>query len=88
MSRDGSSLAVVFGISMLIAAPDYLQFGWLRVKLALVGALIGYHLWCRNLMSALRDGRNTHSQRWYRLFNEAPALLLIAIVILAAVKPW
>jgi putative membrane protein len=39
-------------------------------------------------MSALRDGRNTHSQRWYRLFNEAPALLLMAIVILAAVKPW
>src|SRR5437879_1894706 len=64
----GATLAVVFGISMLIAAPDYLQFGWLRVKLALVGALIGYHIWCRNLMSALRDGRNTYSQRWYRLF--------------------
>jgi hypothetical protein len=27
-------------------------------------------------------------QRWYRVFNEAPALLLIAIVILAVVKPW
>jgi putative membrane protein len=39
-------------------------------------------------MTALREGRNTHSQRWYRLFNEAPALLLIAIVILAAVKPF
>jgi putative membrane protein len=39
-------------------------------------------------MSALRDGRNAHSQRWFRLFNEAPALLLIAIVILAVVKPW
>jgi putative membrane protein len=39
-------------------------------------------------MTALQAGRNTHSQRWYRLFNEVPALLLIAIVILAVVKPF
>ena len=84
----GATIAIVFGISMIVAAPTYLQFGWLHVKLALVGALIGYHIWCRILMTALRDGRNTHSQRWYRLFNEVPALLLIAIVILAVVKPW
>ncbi len=37
--------------------------------------------------AALRDDRNTHSERWYRLFNEVPGLLLIAIVILAVVKP-
>ena len=83
----GATLAIVFGISMLVAAPGYLQLGWLRLKLPLVGVLIGYHLWCRSLMWALRAGRNTHSQRWYRLFNEFPMLLLIAIVILAVVKP-
>ena len=84
----GATLAVVFGVSMIIAAPGYLHFGWLHVKLTLVAALIGYHIWCRGLMTALREGRNTHSQRWYRLFNEVPALLLIGIVILAAVKPF
>jgi protoporphyrinogen IX oxidase len=84
----GASLAVVFGVAMLAAAPAYLHFGWLHVKLALVALLIGYHIWCRILMTALREGRNTHSQRWYRLFNEAPALLLVAIVLLAVVKPW
>jgi putative membrane protein len=84
----GATLAVVFGISMLVVAPGYLQFNWIRMKVPLVGVLIGYHLWCHELMSALRDGRNAHSQRWFRLFNEAPALLLIAIVILAVVKPW
>ena len=40
------------------------------------------------LMIALREGKNRHSERWYRLFNEAPALLLIAIVVLAVVKPF
>jgi protoporphyrinogen IX oxidase len=84
----GASLAVAFGLSMIVAAPGYLHFGWLHVKLTLVAALIGYHLWCRTLMTALQAGRNTHSQRWYRLFNEVPALLLIAIVILAVVKPF
>jgi protoporphyrinogen IX oxidase len=84
----GAVLAVLFGISMLVAAPGYLQMGWLHVKLALVALLIAYHLWCRHLMVALREGRNRRSERWFRLFNEAPALLLIAIVILAVVKPF
>ena len=84
----GASLAVAFGLAMIVSAPGYLHFGWLHVKLTLVAALIGYHIWCRALMKALQAGRNTHSQRWYRLFNEVPALLLIAIVILAVVKPF
>ena len=39
-------------------------------------------------MVAFREGRNQHTQRFYRMFNEAPALLLIAIVILVVVKPF
>ena len=84
----GGTLAVVFGIAMIVAAPAYLRFGWLHVKLTLVLALIAYHLWCRSLMVAFREGRNKHSERWFRMFNEAPALLLVAIVILAVVKPF
>ena len=82
----GALGAVLFGIAMILAAPGYLALGWLRVKLALVAALIGYHLWCYGLMRELASGRG-RSQRWYRLFNEVPGLLLIAIVILAVVKP-
>jgi protoporphyrinogen IX oxidase len=84
----GGTLAALFGVSMIVAAPSYLAFGWLHVKLALVALLIGYHVWCYRLMLVLRTGKNRHSERWYRLFNEAPALLLIAIVVLAVVKPF
>ena len=83
----GAVLAVLLGIAMIGAAPAYLGLGWLRAKLLLVGALVGYHAWCYQLLLALRGGHNTHSQRWLRLFNEVPALLLIAIVVLAVVKP-
>ncbi len=84
----GGTLAFCFGLSMIAAAPAYLQFGWLHAKLTLVVLLIAYHVWCRQLMTMLQEGRNTHSQRWYRIFNEIPSILLIAIVILAVVKPF
>jgi putative membrane protein len=84
----GAALAILFGISMLVAQPTYLTLGWLRTKLVLVVLLIGYHHYCRALMRAFAEGRNTKSQKWLRMFNEAPALFLIAIVILAVVKPF
>lgn len=84
----GATLSALFGISMLIAAPSLLALGWIHAKLTLVAALIVYHLWCYRLMVAIRKGSNTHSQRWFRWFNELPSILLIAIVVLAVVKPF
>jgi len=80
-------LAAGFGIAMVAVAPEYLLFKWLHAKLVLVALLVGYHMWCYRLMVTLRNGRIKHSQRWYRLFNEVPALLLIGIAVLAVVKP-
>ncbi len=84
----GASLALLFGVSMVSVAPSLLDFGWLRAKLLLVLALIGYHVWCYRLMADLRAGRNQRSSTWYRIFNEVPSVLLIAIVVLAVVKPF
>ena len=84
----GASLTLLFGLSMVIAAPSLLAFGWLRVKLLLVLTLIAYHVWCYRLMIDLRLGRKRRSSTWYRVFNEVPSVLLIAIVVLAVVKPF
>jgi putative membrane protein len=62
--------------------------GWLHAKLALVAVLVVYHLWCGRLLAAFRDGRNRRSHVWYRWFNEAPVLVLVAVVILVVVKPF
>jgi putative membrane protein len=62
--------------------------GWLYLKLALVGVLIGYHLWCGRLLADFKHGRNRRSHVWYRWFNELPVLALFAIVILVVVKPF
>ena len=84
----GASLSIVFGLSMLIVFPAYGQMHWLQIKLLFVALLIAYHVYCRKLMRDLAAQRNTRSSKWLRIFNEAPALLLIAIVILAVVKPF
>jgi protoporphyrinogen IX oxidase len=83
----GALCAVLFGVAMLVGNPAYLAMGWLRAKLLLVALLVVYHGACYRLMLQLRAGDNRHSQRWYRWFNEIPALLLLAIVLLAVVKP-
>ena len=61
---------------------------WLHVKLALVFLVIAYHGACFALVQQFAADRNGRSERWYRVFNEIPALLLIGIVILAVVKPF
>lgn len=86
----GAVLTAVFGIWMLgdYAWTAYRSSGWLHVKLALVGALIAYHLYCLHIVREFRAGTARHSHVFYRWINEIPALLLIAIVLLAVVKPF
>jgi putative membrane protein len=60
---------------------------WLNVKLLFVALVIAYHAYCYKLMWDFAAQRNTRSSKWFRGFNELPSLLLIAIVILAVVKP-
>jgi putative membrane protein len=83
----GACATLAFGLAMLVAAPVYLAMGWLHIKLMLVGLLIIYHLYCYKFTRAFAQDRNVRTSRWYRMFNELPSLLLIAIVVLAVVKP-
>jgi putative membrane protein len=83
----GAVLAAGFGVAMLASFPDYLLMRWLHLKLALVLVLIGYHGACFALLQQFAADRNSHTGRWFRIFNEVPALLLIGIVLLVVLKP-
>lgn len=86
MMTIGGALAIAFGIAIVAVAPAYLQFGWLHAKLGLVLLLVIYHLWCLRLMRGLGAGKVQHSNAWYRLFNEVPTVLLIAIVLIVTLN--
>jgi putative membrane protein len=80
-------LAVLFGVWLWLAwFRD--AGGWLHAKLALVAALVVYHAWCGRLLADFRHDRNRRTHVWYRWFNEAPVLALVAVVILVVVKPF
>jgi putative membrane protein len=66
----------------------YKHMGWLHVKLTLVAVLYGYHGYCGRLLKDFAADRNTRSHVFYRWFNEFPVLILIAVVLLAVVKPF
>jgi putative membrane protein len=87
MMTFGAVFASAFAIAMLITTPVYLQMPWMHFKLTLVVLLFGYHVWCYRLVVAFREDRNTHSERWFRVFNEMPLFLLIGIVLLVVLKP-
>jgi len=82
--------ALVFGLWLLFdyAWQAYESSLWLHLKLALVAALIVFHLLCGKLMLEFRHDRNRHGHRFYRMLNEIPAVILIVVVILVVVKPF
>ena len=62
--------------------------GWLHAKLVLVLAMSGLHGMCSRWVRDFAADRNRHSQKFYRIVNEVPAVLLLGIVILVVVKPF
>jgi protoporphyrinogen IX oxidase len=62
--------------------------GWLQAKVLCVLVLSGLHGIMARWVRDFAHDRNTHTQRFYRIINEVPTLLLIIIVILAVVKPF
>lgn len=83
-------VVVLLGLWLLFdyAWVAYKHMLWLHIKLTLAAALIGYHFYCGHLVKIFKEDRNTRSHVFYRWFNEAPVLALVAMVILAVVKPF
>ncbi len=82
----GGILTIAFGLWL------WLGYGisgqWLYTKIAFVTALVFYHIYCGKLLLDFKHDRNQHSHIFYRWFNEAPVMALIAIIILVEVKPF
>ena len=63
-------------------------FGWLAVKVVAVIALSAFHMrlaWHRRKFAT---GANLHSEKYFRVINEAPTVLMIIIVVMVIVKPF
>ena len=61
---------------------------WFHAKLALVVVMSAVHGFYARCVREFAEDRNTRPQRFYRMINEVPTLLMIGIVILVVVKPF
>ena len=77
----------VFGIWMLVLNPALLHQHFMQVKLAAVIVMTAIHGMLARYRRAFAEDRNTHSALYYRVLNEAPAVLIILIVIMIIVRP-
>jgi protoporphyrinogen IX oxidase len=81
----------IFGLWLAWLGPDsrygWFDSRWLQGKLVLLLALSAVHGLLARWRRDFAVDRNWHSQRFYRIINEVPTILLIGIVLLAVLKP-
>jgi len=79
----GLTLWLYYGIGL------GLEYVWMHLKLCIVALLLLYHAWCGRLLASFeRGGQSMPNHVWFRWFNEAPVLMLLAVAILVVVKPF
>ena len=67
---------------------NWTMSGWFHAKLALVLVLSGVHGFFSARVRDFAKDKNTRSQKFYRIINEVPTILMILIVVLVIVKPF
>lgn len=77
----------VFGLTLAWLG-HWFDSGWLQAKLALVLLLSALHGLLARWVKAFARDANPHSQKFYRIINEIPTIIMIFIVILVVVKPF
>lgn len=83
-------LTLILGVWLMSFYPleALLQMHWLHAKLILVALLFAYHGMCGRMLRDFANNNNQRSHVYYRWFNELPVFILIAVIILAVVKPF
>jgi putative membrane protein len=81
------ALTWILGIVLLIEG-HWIAATWFHLKFALVIAMSVMHGLFSHYVTDFSRDRNAHTQKFFRILNEIPTVLLILIIILAVVKPF
>lgn len=78
----------LFGLLTIAAVPGFLEQPWMHAKLLFVTLLTVVHFVLEGHRKAFAVDANTRPQKYYRVINEVPTVLMIGIVIFVIVRPW
>lgn len=82
-----ASLTLITGFAMLSIQPGLLALRWMQLVILSSLALVVFHLYCIYCHQLLNRLQQRHSQRFYRIFNEFPTLILILCMLLFTFRP-
>ncbi len=85
--RPAGVVAVIAGIATVVVGGIPWSTPWLSAKLLGVISIVAYHGWLEKYLVEFAKGKRIRSERFFRMINEVPTLLLIWIVIFVVVKP-
>jgi len=76
------------GLALAVDIEAWSGAGWFHAKLILLVVLTGFHMAAARWRRAFEADANKHSERFFRVMNEVPAVFMVGIVILVVVKPF
>lgn len=79
--------SIVFGTLLLIEIDAWNQV-WLQIKLICITGLIIFNFYLAKYRLAFLEDKNLKSEKFYRMINEVPTLLMMVVVIMVIVKPF
>ena len=84
------SMVIVWliGFVLMYANPITVTSGWLHIKLVLVLAISAIHGFYVSAMKKFAAGEKPRTEKFWRIINEVPFVLLIIVVFLALLKPF
>jgi len=88
ITTPGGIITTLLGLWLIsFDLQSYSHMLWLQIKLILVGLLWVFHAYCGLWLNQFKYDKNKHTEKFYRIVNEVPTIILIIVIILAYVKP-
>ncbi|OGQ45753.1 MAG: TIGR00701 family protein [Deltaproteobacteria bacterium RIFCSPLOWO2_02_FULL_46_8] len=87
ITNPATAVTLVTGVAMIWLNPDFLKQGWFHWKLLLVGCLFGIHGSAVRMRKTLAKTNHPYKSVFLKCLSEVPVLLMVAIVLLAVLKP-
>ena len=84
----GAAVTIGLGIILIVMEPAVLRQAWLHAKLLLVAVLLFYHVRFYRRIMFLENNPSHSSRREFRVIHGMVSLLLIAILVIAVMKPF
>ncbi len=84
----GAAMTALFGVLLLIINPGLLSTAWFQVKLFFLATMLIYHWRCWLWIASLASASETQTTTRLRWFNELPLVFLLAIILLAVLRPF